>query len=140
MSIQNLHIAVITVALSFIPGLSGNAVAAMPVDEAMALYQQQGAGAANPAHGEELWKQSFLNNKTNQKRSCTSCHTDNLRAMGSHIRTKKAIEPLAPSANKERLTEIKKINKWFKRNCKWTLGRECSAQEKMDFLSYIRTQ
>ncbi|MEA3244387.1 MAG: DUF1924 domain-containing protein, partial [Pseudomonadota bacterium] len=31
----------------------------------------------------------------------------------------------------------KKIEKWFKRNCKWTLGRECTAQEKADFLAYI---
>lgn len=44
---------------------------------------------------------------------------------------------MAPSANPERLTDVRKIEKWFKRNCKWTLGRECSAQEKTDLLLYI---
>ncbi|MFK5970948.1 MAG: DUF1924 domain-containing protein [Candidatus Marithrix sp.] len=31
------------------------------------------------------------------------------------------------------------IRKWFKRNCKWTLGRECNAQEKGDILKFIQT-
>ena len=113
---------------------------ANPVNDIIDQYQQQDALTANHVNGEELWKQTFENNKSKQKRSCTSCHTDNLRAIGKHIRTKKTIEPLAPSVNKERLTDIKKIEKWFKRNCKWTMGRECSPQEKIDFLSYIRRQ
>ena len=34
----------------------------------------------------------------------------------------------------------KKIEKWFKRNCKEAWGRECTAQEKADFLTYLITQ
>ncbi len=44
---------------------------------------------------------------------------------------------MSPSAYPERLTDSKKVNKWFKRNCKWTYGRECTAQEKSNFLVYI---
>ncbi|MCW8907187.1 MAG: DUF1924 domain-containing protein, partial [Sedimenticola sp.] len=50
----------------------------------------------------------------------------------------KAIEPMAPTVNPKRLTEVKQIKKWFVRNCKWTLGRECTAQEKGDFLAYLK--
>ena len=54
--------------------------------------------------------------------------------------TGKAIEPLAPSANPKRLTDPEHIEKWFLRNCKWTLGRECTPQEKGDFLVMIRAK
>ena len=78
--------------------------------------------------------------ETGKDRSCQSCHGKDLKASGEHIKTGKVIDPLAPSINKERLTDIKFINKWFKRNCKWTLGRECTPQEKGDFLEYLKTQ
>ena len=42
--------------------------------------------------------------------------------------------------NGKRLTSIKDIRKWLKRNCKWTLDRECTPQEKGDFLSFIQQQ
>ncbi|HEX5636129.1 MAG TPA: DUF1924 domain-containing protein, partial [Gammaproteobacteria bacterium] len=72
--------------------------------------------------------------------NCASCHKQDLRQTGSHIRTRKPIEPMAPSANPQRLTDIKQIEKWFLRNCKGTWGRECTAQEKGDFLVYIQSQ
>ena len=100
-------------------------------------YQQSGAQQPNPENARELWTQKFRDKKGENTRSCASCHTDNLRSTGKHVRTNKPIEQLSPSLNSERLTEAKKIEKWFKRNCKWTFGRECSPQEKSDFLSYI---
>ena len=47
---------------------------------------------------------------------------------------------MARSVNPERLTEVKKLNKWFLRNCKWTYGRECTAQEKGDILVWLSDQ
>ena len=44
---------------------------------------------------------------------------------------------MAKSTNKKRYQKAKKIKKWFKRNCKWTYGRKCTAQEKCDFLMFI---
>jgi hypothetical protein len=73
------------------------------------------------------------------ERSCASCHTSDPRNPGKHVTTGKAIKPMAPSVNARRFTDTKKIEKWFKRNCRWTLGRECNAQEKADLLSYLQT-
>ncbi|WP_347989720.1 DUF1924 domain-containing protein [Methylomonas sp. AM2-LC] len=69
--------------------------------------------------------------------SCSSCHTDNPLMPGKHIVTEKEIQPMAPAANAERFTSGAKVDKWFKRNCKDVLSRECTAQEKGDVLSYL---
>lgn len=45
---------------------------------------------------------------------------------------------MSPAVNPKRLSDPKKIEKWFLRNCKWTLGRECTPQEKGDYLTYLR--
>ncbi len=76
----------------------------------------------------------------NEGRSCTSCHTDSVFVNGRHERTGKIIEPMAPSVNPDRLTDRKKINKWFLRNCKWTFGRECTVQERGDILLWLSQQ
>ncbi len=68
--------------------------------------------------------------------SCTTCHTQNLRATG-HTRAGKAIEPMALSANPSRFTDSAKVAKWFRRNCKSVLGRECTAGEKADILAWL---
>ncbi len=73
-------------------------------------------------------------------RSCTTCHTESVLVSGRHQRTGKVIEAMAPSINPQRLTVRKKINKWLLRNCKWTFGRECSAQEKGDILVWLSEQ
>ncbi|MCI0508274.1 MAG: DUF1924 domain-containing protein [Gammaproteobacteria bacterium] len=108
--------------------------------DVLAGYQQSGAQPPDPERARVMWTEKYPDDNGKNTRSCASCHTENLRAAGKHVRTNKAIEPLAPSINRERLTDANKIEKWFKRNCKWTFGRECSAQEKSDFLSYILTQ
>ena len=54
------------------------------------------------------------------------------------VRTGKPIKALAPSVQPQRLTDIGKIRKWFKRNCKWTLGRVCTPQEKGDILLFLK--
>jgi len=69
--------------------------------------------------------------------SCSTCHTENPTAMGKHTVTKKDIKPMAPAANPERFTNTAKVEKWFKRNCKDVLKRECTAQEKGDVLTYL---
>ena len=97
-------------------------------------YALQGANTADAEQGKQLWQKTFNNNG---ERSCASCHSKDLTQNGKHVKTRKNIKPMSPSVNPERLTDSKKVNKWFKRNCKWTLGRECTAQEKTNFLVYI---
>ena len=110
------------------------------VDEQQASYRASGAGTFDAQKGERLWRQEVVNAKDGRARSCATCHSRNLRSTGKHAKTGKAIDPLSPAVNAERLTSAKKIRKWFKRNCKWTWGRECTPQEKGDFLSFIQSQ
>jgi hypothetical protein len=108
------------------------------VSELEAVYQAQGAGPFSATAGEALWNKTFVDAKTGKERNCTTCHATDLTKQGKHARTGKVIKPMAPSVNSKRLTEVKKIKKWFVRNCKWTLGRECTAQEKGDFLAFLK--
>ncbi len=118
--------------------LGSSVVFADVVDERVAQYQSQGARGFNVASGEALWNKEFKDPKTGETRSCATCHTANLRDAGKHAETGKRIEPMKPAVNPKRLTDAKQIEKWFTRNCKWTLGRECTPTEKGDFLLFIR--
>ena len=69
--------------------------------------------------------------------SCASCHTADPRRPGRHAVTGKSIRPLAPGADPTRFTDRARAEKWFKRNCNDTLGRECTAAEKADLLAYL---
>jgi hypothetical protein len=116
------------------------AASADAVAELQADYLSQGAGQFDATAGAKLWQQEFIDAKSGQRRSCTLCHSAQLGNPGKHAKTGKPIEPMAPSVNPQRLTDEAKIEKWFKRNCKWTIGRECTPQEKGDVLSFIRQQ
>lgn len=110
------------------------------VAEQQAAYAASGAGAFSAQKGEQMWQREVVNAKDGRVRSCTTCHGRDLRLEGKHAKTGKVIKPLSPAVNSERLSDAKKIHKWFKRNCKWTWGRECTPQEKGDFLSFIQNQ
>lgn len=83
--------------------------------------------------------EKFFKDKHGGEWSCTSCHTTNPTAQGKHAKTDKPIDPLAPAANAERFTEMKKVQKWFKRNCNDVLDRLCTPQEQGDVLAYLLT-
>lgn len=132
---MKLHIAIIT-SIAFIP-VNYSIAEPATIDKLIQLYASQGATAASAEQGKLLWQKKFTGKGEFKSRSCTSCHGKDLTATGSHIKTSKAIKAMAPGTNPDRLKDSRKIQKWFKRNCKWTLGRECSAQEKSDLLLYI---
>ena len=100
-------------------------------------YESQGGSRFAAASAEALWTREFRDAKSGEARRCSTCHSEDLRRSGKHATTGKAIEPLAPSVNPKRLTDPEHIEKWFSRNCKWTFGRECTPQEKGDFLLMI---
>lgn len=110
------------------------------VDRLLAEYAAQTSVAFNSSKGKTLWTKSYTGNKDPLVRSCVMCHTENLAAVGKHVKTRKPIEPLAPSVNAKRLTDAKTIEKWFLRNCKWTMGRECTVEEKGHLLKFISAQ
>jgi len=119
--------------LSGLAMLSAAAAAETP-QQVLAAYQQQ-AGSASASRGEKFFfaKVPQANGET---AGCTSCHTDNPKSVGK-TRAHKSIEPLAPIANRERFTDPAKVEKWFKRNCKDVLERECTVQEKADFVAFL---
>ena len=71
--------------------------------------------------------------------SCATCHMADPRQPGRHTVTGKAIEPMATAVNPRRFTDVAKVEKWFKRNCKDVLERECTALEKGDVITYLRS-
>ena len=71
--------------------------------------------------------------------ACTVCHTENPRSIGE-TRAGKAIDPIAVSKTPGRFTDPKKVTKWFRRNCKTVLGRECTPIEKGDFITFMARQ
>jgi hypothetical protein len=111
------------------------AVAASPTVHT--LLDGYRAAGANPsaAAGRAAWTRAVPGE--DGPRSCSTCHTADPRAPGQHHTTGEAIDPLAPSVNSASLTDPAKIEKWFGRNCRWTWGRECTSQEKADFLSFL---
>jgi cytochrome c peroxidase len=118
------------------------AVAAAHADavaDLLAEYEAAGAGPFSAQAGEQMWSQPHPS-KDGSPRACKTCHTADLRGSGKHAVTSKTIEPMAPSVDPKRLTKVSQIKKWFRRNCKWTLGRACTAQEKGDFLTFIQSQ
>jgi hypothetical protein len=81
----------------------------------------------------------FFTSKHGKDWSCSSCHSAMPNKATEHIVTGKRIEALAPLVNENRFTDAAKSEKWFKRNCKDVLGRECSPQEKVDIISWLLT-
>jgi len=120
--------------------LACTAAGANVVEGLLKRYESQGGARFTAASGETMWTRPFTDAKSGEKRRCSTCHHEDLRRTGKHAVTGKVIEPLAPSANPKRLTDAEHIEKWFSRNCKWTLGRECTPQEKGDFLMMIRSR
>ena len=107
------------------------------VEDILAAYGKAGAGPFAAAAGKAAWVQEHRPSDADQPRSCASCHGSDLTRPGRHVTTGKSIEPLAVSANPSRLSDPHKVETWFGRNCRWTLGRDCTPQEKGDFLRYI---
>lgn len=118
--------------------LSAPGARADAVDDLLARYKSQGATSFSAAAGEEFWDRPVVDAKSGEPRKCSLCHTTDLRRKGKHATTGKVIEPLAPSVNPKRLTDVRDMEKWLTRNCKWTLGRECTPQEKGDVLVMIK--
>ncbi len=71
--------------------------------------------------------------------SCTTCHTPSPQNTGK-TRAGKEIKPMAVSANPARFTDPAEVEKWFGRNCNSVLGRDCTAAEKGDFITFMASQ
>jgi len=98
----------------------------------LAGYAQASGQAPQAVRG-----QLFFDATHGKEWRCSTCHTQQPTAEGTHASTRKAITPLAPAANAKRFTDIAKTEKWFRRNCNDVLGRECTSAEKADVLAWL---
>ena len=80
---------------------------------------------------------AFYESRHGKDWSCETCHTDDPRNPGKHAVTQKILQPMAPVANADRFSDPAKVEKWFKRSCKDVMDRECTPQEKGDFITYL---
>lgn len=103
--------------------------------ELIAKYGGEAASEASATRGQALFMASHTGGKP-ETASCTTCHTGDPKAVGQ-ARTGKPIDPLAPSVNPERFTDLKFVEKWFGRNCNSVLGRDCTAAEKADIIAWL---
>ena len=125
--------------LMAVAGLAAQPAFAEAPNEILASIQKEAAGTPGFQGFSAARGESFFKAKHGGEWSCASCHSENPAAMGKHAKTGKVIDPLAPSANAERFTSPKKVDKWFKRNCNDVLSRVCTPQEKGDMLAYLLT-
>lgn len=119
---------------------------------ALAGVASTAQAAGNASAGKALYEKTYSGNKYAQSAGigavgCVSCHQTNPKQNTKHIKTGKMSGPMAvsagwrdPKSGQARYTDSRKMAKWFKRNCNGVLGRECTAQEKDDFLAYMKSQ
>ena len=120
----------VTVALAL---LTGSAFAGDTTPAAQ--LQRWSAQAGAPGNARQ--GQAFFSARHGTEWSCASCHGTPPTRQGEHASTGKPIAPLAPAFNAKAFTSTAKTEKWFRRNCKDVLSRECSASEKADVLAYL---
>ena len=113
---------------------SASAVWAASPADILARYQAESGVPAQAARG-----QAFFTARHGGEWSCASCHGTTPTAAGKHASTGKPIAPLAPAFNPERLSSEAKVEKWFRRNCRDVLSRECSPAEKADVVVWLIT-
>ena len=119
--------------------LSSAASHAGPRENLLAQYAATAKSAGfSVVRGQALHTRSFAGGKPDTP-ACTSCHGTETRGAGQ-TPSGKPIKPMALSATPTRYADAVKVEKWFKRNCAEVLGRECTAQEKGDWLSYMLSQ
>lgn len=108
---------------------------ATAVDDLIQQWASETGTTGNAAQGAVLWTV-----ESDQGRSCSQCHNADVTLPGKHITTNKLIDPMAPSVNPVRLTDVADVEKWLARNCRWTYGRACISVEKLDILTWLREQ
>ena len=100
-----------------------------------AQLQRFETAAGRPASAAE--GRIFFTSTHGSKWTCASCHGETSTKVSKHASTGKAIDPLAPAANPDAFTDTARVDKWFRRNCKDVLSRECTAAEKSDVIAFL---
>ena len=110
--------------------------AARAADTSAAQQLERWSAQAGSA-GQVERGRAFFTGRHGGEWSCASCHGNPPVKEGQHASTGKPIDPMAPAFNPRAFTDTAKVDKWFRRNCKDVLQRECSATEKADVLAWL---
>lgn len=102
--------------------------------ELLAGYVKQAGAPGSPERGQRLFTTKF---DGDFNWSCATCHTADPSQTGKHAVSGKPVEPLAPAANPQRFTNLTQVEFHFRLNCKDVIGRECTAGEKADVMSWL---
>lgn len=125
------------VALIAAAGLAcATAARASTAEELLAGYSKAAGAAPSPERGQRFYSTNF---GRELGLSCASCHGAVPTKEGKDAVTNKKIAPLAPSSNPTRFTEATKVEYNFRLNCRDFVGRECTAAEKADLVSWLLT-
>jgi len=89
--------------------------------------------------GEQIFTSKHIG-KRGKSISCSSCHSLNLRNKGKNIHTSKVIEPMSPSINPKRLSDVKNVKKWLRRNFNDVYTKQGTALQKGDVLYFINSK
>lgn len=89
------------------------------------------------ADGEAFFNQKIM--VKGKEVACASCHTANPADAGKHIVTGKPIRPLSPIVNPKRFSNTDKVEKNFTKHCNDIIERDCTAQEKGNYIAYLLT-
>jgi hypothetical protein len=129
-------------ALFSAPAQAGDAADRQAILDALA----EEARAADPAFsgfsaaaGETVFRTLWAGGD-DKTPACTACHTEDPTAMGRNAKTGRPIEPVAVSVKPDRFTDPDEVAKQFQRDCKNVMGRECTAQEKGDYITFMAQQ
>jgi mono/diheme cytochrome c family protein len=132
MNLTTRHLAGATLAWA---ALSLPALAATPA-QLLAAYSAQAGTTASPERGQRF----FTTVQPGEFGwSCATCHGATPTGKGKNALSDKPIAPLAPAFNPARFTDKSKTDGWFRNNCKDVVGRDCSASERADVLSWLLT-
>jgi mono/diheme cytochrome c family protein len=108
---------------------------AEPPEQILASYAKAAGEAGSPERGQAFFTRRFSGD--NLADSCSACHGRVPTGKGKDTVSGKAIAPLAPAANPQRLTDASKVENALRLNCRDVVGRLCTPQEKADVLSWL---
>jgi hypothetical protein len=133
-AMRKMHATLLLLGALALPGAGGVAQSQTTrAADLLATYTRQAGGTASAERGQAFFARKFGRDFD----SCAACHGAVPVRAGKDLVSEKAITALAPAVSPQRFTDKAKVEYRFAQNCKDVVGRDCSAQEKADVMSWL---
>jgi hypothetical protein len=133
-AMRKMHATLLLLGALALPGAGGAAQSQTTrAADLLATYTRQAGGTASAERGQAFFTRKFGRDFD----SCAACHGAVPVRAGKDLVSEKAITALAPAVSPQRFTDKAKVEYRFAQNCKDVVGRDCSAQEKADVMSWL---